>query len=177
MHFVDADRASMPFLVWAFLHPFLVAPLITLEVVNHRRRLVTMLAKEPKWIALEQERASTRSDLVLVMLAFLHPGNENFPDTAPNQFAHRMHTAVPVIEVANDADSIGIRCPDREVNPAFATDLTQMRAELVVEPKMISFAEKMAIDLAHDRSIGIGVTQGALGTIKPDHLYEVSKIF
>ncbi len=53
MDLVNADRAPMPLLLRALRHPLVVAPLVTLEVVNHRRGLRAVLTEEPKRIALE----------------------------------------------------------------------------------------------------------------------------
>ena len=51
-----------------------------------------------------------------------------------------------------------------------------MSAKLVVEPVMISFAEEMEIDLAHDRPIAVGIAQGTLGAIEAGYLYQIGKI-
>src|SRR5436190_17642810 len=39
----------------------------------------------------------------------------------------------------------------------FVPDLAEMRAELVVEPEMISFGKQMQIDLAHDEAVAIRI--------------------
>ncbi len=135
-----------------------------------------MLTEKPKRIALQKERAAGGLDLVLVVRAFLHPRDENFPDAAPEQLAHRVDAAIPEIEIADHADAAGIRRPDREINSALAADLAQMRAKLVVKLLVISLREQVAIDLAHDRPVAVGIAQELLRAVKRNHLHEVGKI-
>src|SRR4030095_4873455 len=132
MDLVNADRAPMPLLLRALRHPLLIAPLVALEVVNHRRSLRTVLTEKPKRIALEQECAGHRPNLKFVMRALLHARDENFPDTASDQFPHRVDAAIPKIEVANHAHPTSVRRPNRKISAAFAPDLAEMRAKSVV---------------------------------------------
>ena len=67
------------------------------------------------------------------MRAFADAGQKNFPDAAAEQPAHRIDAAIPAVEVANDADALRIRRPDRKVNAVLAPDRAKMRAELFVE--------------------------------------------
>ena len=135
-----------------------------------------MLTEKPKRIALEQERAGHRLNLKFVMRALLHARDENFPDTASDQFPHRMDAAIPEIEVANHANPTGVRRPNRKISAAFASDLAQMRAELIVEPLVIPLGEKVQIHLAHDRAIAVGIAQQLLGTIESDDFHKIGKV-
>ena len=176
MDLVNADRAPMPLSFRALRHPLVVAPLVAFEIVNHRRGLLAVLTEKPKRIALQEERAGHRLDLILVVRAFLHARDENFPDAASDQFPHRMDAAIPEIEIADHADASGIRRPNRKVSAAFAPDLAQMRAKLIVKPLVISLGEKVQIHLAHDRAVTVGIAQQLLGTVESDHFHEIGKV-
>ncbi len=132
-----------------------------------------MLAEKAKRIAFQKERAARGLDLILVVRAFLHPRDENFPDAAPEQFAHRVDAAIPEIEIAHHADAAGVRRPDREINSALAADLAQVRAEFVVELLVVSLREQVPVDLAHDRPVAVGIAQELLRAVKRNHLHEV----
>src|SRR5437868_11587351 len=68
-----------------------------------------------------------------------------------------MDPAIPTVEIANHADTLRVRRPYREVNATGIADRAHMRAELIVNLPMLSFGEKMQIDLAHDRAVLIGI--------------------
>ena len=62
------------------------------------------------------------ANLVLVERPGAQPRHEQFPDAAGNVLAHRVAAAVPVVEVADDADAGGIGRPDGEVHAVDAVD-------------------------------------------------------
>ena len=76
MHFVNADRTGRQFACGTRLHPFLIAPSIAIEIVNKRRRFFPVLIEKRERIGLEQERATGRPDLELVMRAFADIGQK-----------------------------------------------------------------------------------------------------
>ena len=53
-------------------------------------------------------------DLEFVVRAFADAGQENLPDAAAEQLAHRIAAAVPAVEIADHADALRIRRPDVE---------------------------------------------------------------
>ena len=53
-------------------------------------------------------------DFVLVDLADTHTWNEQFPYAGRPKLAHGMATAVPAIEIADNADGMSIGSPHRE---------------------------------------------------------------
>ena len=57
-------------------------------------------------------------DLVLVDLALAEVGDEELPDPGRAAIAHRVAPAVPVIEVADHADPLGVGRPDGEMDAA-----------------------------------------------------------
>src|SRR5438270_13770598 len=90
------------------------------------------------------------------MCAFVYIGQKQFPDAAAEQTPHRIHPAIPAVEIAHDADALRVRRPDREVNAPGVADLAQVRAELVVEPQMTSLGKQMQVHLAYGEPVAIG---------------------
>src|SRR5438270_7676912 len=91
------------------------------------------------------------------MCAFVYIGQKQFPDAAAEQTPHRIHPAIPAVEIAHDTDALRVRRPDREVNALGVADFAQVRAELVVEPQMISLGKQMQVHLAHDEPVAVGI--------------------
>ena len=71
-----------------------------------------------------QDRAVGGADLVLVPGPFGQAGQKDLPDAGRSARAHRVAPAVPMVEVANDRNAGGVRCPDGEANAvrAFVPD-------------------------------------------------------
>ena len=90
-------------------------------------------------------------DLVLVDLALAEIGDEDLPDPGGAAIAHRMPAAVPVIEVADHADSLRVGGPDGEVDSAKPL----MRSEVGTEPLVIAivrpFAEQVQVEIGEHR--------------------------
>jgi hypothetical protein len=84
-------------------------------------------------------------------------GQEQFPHAAADEFAHWIDPAIPTVEVPNHTDALRVRCPYCEINASSIADGAHMRAELVVNPPMLSFGEEMQIDFAHDWPVLIGI--------------------
>ncbi len=157
MDFVNAERAGLELARGTRLHPFAIAPLVAIEIVNHRGSFFSVLAEESERIGFQQQRTARRSDLELVVGAFADAGQEQFPDPAPEQSPHRIDPAIPAVEVADDADALRVRRPDREVNALRAAKVAQVRAEFFVELQMVSLGKQMQVHLAHDEPVAVGI--------------------
>src|SRR5204862_7197706 len=106
MHFVNADGARLEFSLRPRFHPIAVAPLVAVEIVNHRRRVLPMLADKAERVGLQQERAALRPDLELVMRAFAHSRQKEFPDATTEETAHRIDAPIPAAEARHDAAAL-----------------------------------------------------------------------
>ena len=155
--------------VAARFHPFAVAPLIAVEIVNQRRRFLAPLIEKSERIALQQKRAGVRADLEFVVRAFRHARQEKFPDAAAEQPAHRIDAAIPAIEIADNADALRVRRPDREIDPVDAADRPKLRAEFLVNLQVIALGEEVQIHLAHDRPIGVRIVRESSVTVPADN--------
>src|SRR4029453_1063966 len=104
------------------------------------------LEVERIWICLlSDETETTPLDLELIDCLITKPGDEDFPDARACVMAHWMPSAVPLIEVADDADSFRIRRPYRKVPAAYAVDHPQMRTELFIVAIMSALGHQMQI--------------------------------
>ena len=64
---------------------------------------------------------------------------------------------IPGVEIADDADALGIRRPDGEVHTFDAVDRARMGAELVVALPVLAFAEQVQIVIGQQRRESVGV--------------------
>ena len=96
------------------------------------------------------------ADAELVFLARLEAGNEKLPDAAGGVQLQRMAAAVPVVEVADDADAPGVRRPDGEVRAADAIDLADLGPELLVTAEQLPFAEQVQVEIGQRRGKAYG---------------------
>ena len=85
-------------------------------------------------------------DLVFVFAAGLGAGDEDFPETVATH-THGVAAPVPEIEIADDADPLGIGSEDRKGNAGYAIEHHRMGAELVIEAKMGAFAEQKEVEV------------------------------
>ena len=72
-------------------------------------------------------KREARPDVVLVSRAFAQLGNKNLPDSAGAP-PHGVPARVPVIEIADHRNRLGIRRPDGKAHPAHAVNVHQVRA-------------------------------------------------
>ncbi|MCY1238390.1 hypothetical protein D9M72_511260 [compost metagenome] len=104
-----------------------------------------------------QPRAVAIEDLVFIGKAALDAGNEDFPDAGVGAQPHDVSPAVPVVELADDGNALGIGCPDGEVVAVGAVMVDRVRAHLVKEPEVRTFADVVVVHRAEHRTEAIGI--------------------
>ena len=104
------------------------------------------------------------ADLEFVMSSFVHAGEENLPDARGNQLAHRVGSAVPVVEISDHAHALGRGCPYREMHARHLVDHLHMGAEFFVDVVVRAFVEKIDIHLAQHGAERVGIALAPLGT-------------
>jgi hypothetical protein len=104
-----------------------------------------------------------------------HSGQKDFPGTAFAAQAHRVATAVPVIEVTDDADPLRVRRPDGESRSGDAVDFAEVRAEALEGPQVRAFGEQPDVHLAEYRPETIGII-GFLNAVFPGDAQAVGEI-
>src|SRR5262249_11113076 len=73
--------------------------------------------------------------------------------------------AIPIVEIANHADSLRVRRPHREINACGITDGAYMRAKFFVNLPVLAFGEEMQIDFPHDRPVLVGIACQAMRSV------------
>src|SRR5262249_49502284 len=69
---------------------------------------------------------------------------------------------VPTVKVANNADGLGVRSPDREYDTSDTVDFSGMGAELLVDPNMCAFVEEVEIEIGEQAWRCAGARDGGL---------------
>ena len=159
MDLVDRDRLVELRRLAAPREPLRVAPLVA-RLVDHRRRLRRQLGGEGDGIGLEPDLARLREDLELVVGAVADAGEEELPDAARAERAHRVQAAVPRVEVADDRDGARARRPDGEGGAVHALVLDDVRAELGVELLVAALAHEVQVHVAERRQEAVRVADG-----------------
>src|SRR5205807_10296232 len=91
------------------------------------------------------EAAAPADDAVLVDGALADPFEEAFPDAGVALYLEGVGALVPLVEVADDADVLGVRRPDREVGSLTTAHLDHMGTELVGQPVVGAFVEEVEV--------------------------------
>jgi hypothetical protein len=66
-------------------------------------------------------------------------------------------TAVPSVEIAHDADTGAIGSPHAKVDAGARPDMRDMSAKLVVDARVLAFAEQIEIVIADDPAVAIWI--------------------
>ncbi len=132
------------------VHPCGVAPLVTTKVPGDRRGLRRALGEEGERIRLEGRRPLRRMDLELVGDAFRDPRQEQLPEAAGAEVAHRVDAAVPVVEIADDGHAPRVGRPDDEAVAARAVDLGRARPHLLPGAQPVALAEQIGFVVGDD---------------------------
>ena len=120
-------------------------------------------------IGLQRQQAAIRADqLVFVEMARAQAGHENLPETAGVPPPHRHAPAVPVVEIADDADPPRVRRPDRERHPLDALMHDRVRAELLIAREMVALDQQMQVEFAEHRPEAVDVVEFLLVPAPPD---------
>src|SRR5215469_15169830 len=157
MDFVDADRLFVPLLSLARLDPFVVTPLEPVEIKHERSGLNPMLAKESEGITFQDDLTKTIPQLELIVGPFHDAWNEDLPDPGFDTFPHRVRPAVPVVEVAHDADPLGVRCPNGKSRTGVSVNFGQMSAQFFVNLEMVTLPIEVHVEVAKNRSVGVWI--------------------
>src|SRR6267378_3621175 len=128
--------------------PVLIAPAKFARVPNDGRVLGRGLEEEPIRIRLQTDVAMQISDFEFVMGADADARHENFPYAGRTQGAHRMAAPIPLVEIADDANPLRIRRPNRETSPGHPIDRAQLRAELIINAPFVALAKEIQIRFA-----------------------------
>ena len=160
VHLVDAHRALVGVGRAAALHPVVVTPRVV-RLRDDGRLLRGDLGHARHRVALEADELVGSAHRELVVHPLLRAREEELPDAALGQGAHRVGAAVPVVEVADDVDGLGARCPEGEGHAPHVTQRTgvvphvgaEHRPQLLVAP----LVDEVTVHLAERRGEAVGV--------------------
>src|SRR5690606_14247741 len=110
-------------------------------------------------IRLQCNIAAYIPDLILVVRSLPYPRNKDFPDARGPENAQRVNASIPIIEIANHADALGIRRPDRETGPRNSINYPQLRAEFVINTQFVPLPKQIHIHLAEGRQKGKSIPE------------------
>src|SRR5882724_37177 len=97
------------------------------------------------------------ADFVFVMGAFGDARDKYFPDAGQSERPHLMAAAIPIVEIADDADALCIRSPNGEARAGDAIDSAELGAEFVVNAAFVALAEEIEVGFAESWQKGIGI--------------------
>ena len=166
MRLVDRHRRAARIALGAGLQIGGVRPLDVERPGDHGCRIGPQLRLEGHRIGLERlQIAVGADDLVLVDGADRQVGDEDLVDAGVGPPPHQMAAAVPLVEVADHRDALGVGRPHREMHAGHPLVHDGMGAELVEQPQVRALGDVIVVERAEHRAEGVGVEElpGAAG--------------
>ena len=160
VHLVDAHRALVDVGGAASLHPVVVAPRVV-GLGDDGRLLGRDLGHARHRVALEPDELVGPAHGELVVHPLVRARQEELPDAAVAERAHRVGAAVPVVEVADDVDGLGPRSPQREGHAPHVAERAGVVPHVGAEhgPQLLvaALVDEVPVDLAEGRGEAVGV--------------------
>src|SRR5215467_16056685 len=142
-------------MVTACIHPFPVSPLIV-QIPHNGRIFGRYLVEDGKGIGFIGAIAlEVRSDMILIEGFSGCIGKESFPDSRLTARIECVAGFVPVIEIADYRDPLGIGRPDCEIGTAITAMRHGVSPQLIVKAKMLAFIEKIEIVVCQKTYCGL----------------------
>jgi hypothetical protein len=118
------------------------------------------LVRESHRVGPEGQQIVVRSnELVLVELAAHFDRDKDIPNPAFAPEAHPLDPAIPIVEVANDADPPCVRRPDREARAAYAISSRRCAPERLPQPQVVALADALSIEIAQHLPEAVGILE------------------
>lgn len=158
MDFVDTNGGIQPVFARTFVHPARIRPMVLIDASDHRAVVRAEFGGKGVRIRLERENdVPLANNFEFIDGAFAKFGNEELPDAGRTAKAHRIDAAVPMIEIADDADAAGIRRPNGKMNAGDTIDSFHVGAEFFVGVVMAAFAHEIKIELREKKRERVSV--------------------
>ena len=106
-----------------------------------------------------QQVPSRRTDLELVPLALTESGDEQLPDARRQQMPHRVHAAIPPVEIANHRHALRIGRPHGKVHAADAAQFGRMGAQPVLDLEQLPFPEQVQLVVSGDAPEAVRIVE------------------
>ena len=135
MYFIDRDRRIklIGFFTLLALHHFFR------QTTDKRRGFRAHLRFEGVRVRFDSQLTVGIDHLIFIQLTMLRTGDKQLPDTAFFAQAHRVATAIPVVELTNHRNTLGVGCPDGETRTGDAIHGIRMRTQRFVRSQMRTF--------------------------------------
>src|SRR5260370_32302763 len=135
MDFINRDGRINALPLAPRSHPLLVVPFVAAEIPDYGSGLRTKLRSKRKRVRFNCHVTQIASlDLILVHVALLEAGNEDFPQARLTARPHRMAASIPLVEFSGDAHALGIGCPYGKADAKRALVLDHVCAKFFVQP-------------------------------------------
>ena len=158
MHFIDRYRHPARIGRGPACPVCRIAPFMRIGRVDHAGGGGPEFGAEGEGIGLQRLHRAARADhAILVGAPGLDIGQEHFPHADIGAAAHRVPACVPIVEIADHRDELGIGRPDREMDAFRAFVLDHMRAELVEQPEVRALGDQEIVERPQHRAERIGV--------------------
>src|SRR5260370_4126859 len=121
----------------------MVGPYVRIAIEEGRAGIGAKFGAERVGIGFEREHGAACADnFVFVDGAFAEFGDEEFPDSGRAARTQGIDAAIPVVEIANDADPFGAGSPDGEMHAADTFDRFERLAKLFVPGVPAAFPQE-----------------------------------
>ena len=131
-------------------------PRVAAQIGDLRRRPRRHLGGQAERVGFLEDPVAV-PDLVLVECSLAQPRHKKLPETAGNVLPHGMPAAVPVVEIAHDADARRVRRPDGEIHPVNAVDLPQLGPQPVVTLPVAALVQQVEVVVGQQVREGVRV--------------------
>lgn len=163
--FVDVHRATEYFCGPVGFHIKFVAPFVTVEVRCDGGCGWANFTHLCERVHLHVEVPVGSVDFEAVEFALAEVRNEDFPNAACAKHAHLVAVTVPAVEVADDGNGLGVRCPYGELHSLEALVFHKVCAELAVEFVVRACCNQVAVEFGKDRLEGVRICNGVFNAI------------
>ena len=147
MDFVNTDRLVERRIGGSPIQPIRIIPLVFIQVDHDRRRVGRNLREKSKRIGLVDDRSVGVGNPILVMSVGTNFGNEQLPTPAIVERSHPVLAAVPSVEVTNNVDVAGVRCPNRKNDSAGRASLGKVCSQTIVNSIVGAFTKEVQVEI------------------------------
>ena len=98
-----------------------------------------------------------RTDFIFIECAVSEVRNEELPEPGGSAIRHGVAAAIPLVEVAHDTDSQGVRCPDDKMHSSDPLHGPEMGPHCLVGFEEGALGKEMQLIVAEQGGEGIGI--------------------
>lgn len=161
MEFVDAHGGVIIIVGFSCGHPLTIVPLVLAWRLDDGSVTGGQFGGKGKRVGLVGLEVTVGTfDLEFVDVTGVNVGDKEFPQTALLPQAHGVPTTIPVVKIADNADSLGVGSPNGKGGTFDAIDIFRVCPEMVVEPPMATFGKKIHVHFAKQGRQPVGIFHG-----------------